>query len=205
MQVSKGTVALSLTVSLLGSLCTVLLLPVIKISFASTLASVASSRINLKSLSSLARGFFTFLIGFFATVSVVALTFQTKLAQAEDSLTARGIRFAVSASIPIVGGAVGDSVRTLGAAVQVVQTSVGTLSMIGLIIMTLYPISILFSAKIALGLSKTIAGVLDVKRAESILGEVSHLINMLMATVAILSILYIFITALFTSATVPIA
>lgn len=205
MQSATASTALSLTVSLLGSLCTVLLLPIIKISFVSSLTSIASKRINLSGLSAFMRGLFTFLIGFVSIVSIVAITFQTMLAQAEDTLAARSIRFAASSSIPIVGNAVGDSVRTMGAAVSVIQKSVGTVGVVGLVIMTLYPLSLLFSAKIALSLSKTIAGLLGVDSAEKLLLEVSHLINMLMATVSILSVLYIFVVALFTSLTIPIA
>ncbi|MBQ4121734.1 MAG: hypothetical protein IJD35_06960 [Clostridia bacterium] len=205
MQSTKSGMSLSVTVSLLGSLCSILLLPIIRISFASALTSIASKKINLSSLSAFVRGLFTFLIGLIATVSIVAITFQTMLAQAEDTLAARSIRFAASSSIPIVGNAVGDSVRTLGAAVAVIQKSVGTIGVVGLVIMTLYPLSVLFSAKISLALSKTVAALLDVKSAESLLGEISHLINMLMATVSVQSILYIFVTALFTSSAVPIA
>ncbi len=205
MQSATASTALTLTVSLLGSLCTVLLLPIIKISFVSSLTSIASKRINMSGLSAFMRGLFTFLIGFVSVISIVAITFQTMLAQAEDTLAARSIRFAASSSIPIVGNAVGDSVRTMGAAVSVIQKSVGTVGVVGLIIMTLYPLSLLFSAKIALSLSKTIAGLLGVDSAEKLLIEVSHLINMLMATVSILSVLYIFVVALFTSLTIPIA
>lgn len=204
-QSATASTSLSLTVSLLGSLCTILLLPIIKISFASSLTSIASKRINLSALSSFMRGLFTFLIGFISIVSIVAITFQTMLAQAEDTLAARSIRFAASSSIPIVGNAVGDSIRTMGAAVNVIQKCVGTVGVVGLIIMALYPLSLLFSAKIALSLSKTIAGLLGVDSAEKLLSEVSHLINMLMATVSILSVLYIFLAALFTTSTIPIA
>ena len=145
------------------------------------------------------------MIGFISLISIVAITFQSMLAQAEDTLAARSIRFAASSSIPIVGNAVGDSVRTLGAAVSVIQKGVGTIGVIGLIIMTLYPVSILFSTKIALSLSKSIAGLLNVSIAEKLLGDLSHIVNMLLATVSILSVLYIFATALFTGSTIPTA
>lgn len=201
---STSSTSLSFIVTILGSLCTVLLFPIIKLSFAAALTSITSQRINLNSFSSFLRGFFTFLISFISVISIVTITFQTKLAQAEDTLTARSLRFAASSSIPIVGNAVGDSVRTLGAAVSVIQKSVGTVGVVGLIIMTLYPLSLLFSAKIAFSLSQTVAKLLDVTSAEKLLGEVSSLINMLLATVSILSVLYIFVTALFTNTAIPI-
>ena len=201
---STSSTSLSFIVTILGSLCTVLLFPIIKLSFAAALTSITSQRINLNSFSSFLRGFFTFLISFVSLISIVTITFQTKLAQAEDTLTARSLRFAASSSIPIVGNAVGDSVRTLGAAVSVIQKSVGTVGVVGLIIMTLYPLSLLFSAKIAFSLSQTVAKLLDVTSAEKLLGEVSSLINMLLATVSILSVLYIFVTALFTNTAIPI-
>ena len=202
---AKGVSTVSITVTLLGTLCSTLLLPIIRLSFASSFSSIASQKINLSSFSSFFRNIFTFLIGFVSIVSIVVITFQTMLAQAEDSLAARSIRFAASSSIPIVGNAVGDSVRTLGAAVAVIQKSVGTIGAVGIVIMTLYPLSILFSAKIAFSLSKAIAGLLDIHNAEGLLSQSCHLINMLLATVAILSILYIFITALYTGTTIPIA
>ena len=201
---STSSTSLSLIVTILGSLCTVLLFPLIKISFAASLTSITSKRINLNSFSSFLRGFFTFLISFVSLISIVAITFQTKLAQAEDTLTARSLRFAASSSIPIVGNAVGDSVRTLGAAVSVIQKSVGTVGVVGLIMITLYPLSFLFSAKIAFSLLQTVAKLLDVPSAEKLLCDVSSLLNMLLATVSILSVLYIFVTALFTNTAIPI-
>jgi len=205
MQSAKASMALSVTVSFLGSLCSILLLPIVRMSFATSVTTVVSKRINLNELSSFIRGFFTFLIGFVSLVSIVAITFQTMLAQAEDTLAARSIRFAASSSIPIVGNAVGDSVRTMGAAITVIQKSVGTVGAAGLIIMTLYPLSVLFSAKIAFSLSHTIAGLFNIDSASKLLSDVSHIINMLMATVSILSVLYIFVVALFTSTAIPIA
>lgn len=199
---TTNSTSLSLTVSLLGSACTFLLLPIIKISFATAVTSSASNRINLSSLSGFIRGMFTFLIGIVSIISIVAITFQTMLAQAEDTLAARSIRFAASSSIPIVGNAVGDSVRTMGAAVAVIQKSVGMVGVVALVIMTLYPLSVLFSAKIAFSLSQTLAKLLDVASAEKLLAEVSQLINMLMATISIISVLYIFVTGIFTGSTI---
>lgn len=197
--------SLSLLVTLIGSLITALLLPVVRLSFASTLSSAASPDTNLRGIATFTRNTFLFLIGFLSTAAVVTLSFQTMLAQAEDSVAARSIRFAASSSIPIVGGAVSDSIRTLAAGVSLAKKSVGSAGIAGLIIMTLYPLTSLFSAKVALSLSGHAASILGVEASRSLLEEVGKLINMLIATVAMLAMLYIFTVGLFVSSAAALA
>ncbi len=199
------TTSLSLLVTLIGGLISALLLPIVRLSFASTLSSSASPDTNLRGISSFARSTFLFLIGFLSTAAVVTLSFQTMLAQAEDSVAARGIRFAASSSIPIVGGAVSDSIRTLSAGISLVKRSVGAVGIAGLVVMTLYPLTSLFSARIALSLSGYAASILGVEASRSLLEEVGKLIHMLIATVAMLAMLYIFAVGLFASSAAALA
>lgn len=192
-----ATAALSTLVTLLGGLMTSALFPVARVSFAATLSSAASPDINLKGIGGFVRKAFVFLIGLFSTVTTVVLTFQSSLAQAEDTVAARGIRFAASSTIPLVGGAVSDSIRTLAAGVTFVKRSVGTVGVMALLILTLYPLSSLFSARIALSLSEYAASILGVEKGKALLEEVGSLIGMLIALVAIQAVLYLFVIGLF--------
>ncbi len=203
-EASVRSVALSAVISLLGSTVTTLLLPIVRLSFALAITSSLSSRLRLSSVASFFRNAFTFLLGFLATVSVVALTFQTALAQAEDTLAARSLRFAAGSSIPYVGGALSDSMRTLSASVSLIKSSVGTVGTVGLFLTVLYPLSALVSYKLSLSFAKSAAGVMGADSVELIMDEAGKLINMMIACQVILFSLYIFVIALFSLSASPL-
>ncbi|MBE6618900.1 MAG: hypothetical protein E7626_03840 [Ruminococcaceae bacterium] len=76
-------------------LCSGLLLPLMQISFSATLVSSISSGVNINRFVQTLRNVFTSFLVFFMTVISVILSFQTVIAHTSDSVTMRGVRYAV--------------------------------------------------------------------------------------------------------------
>ena len=175
--------------------CYALLFPAVRLSMASTVSGVFSK--ELSSIGRIARSCFHSLIGVISFFSVLIMTYQGILTQAEDSLAGKTLRFAISGSVPIVGGAVGDSISTLTSSVNVMRSSVWTLGVLSVMILALYPLSELSVFKFAVFLAKEFSEALGATTENQLLCETLKLINMIIAVVISVSLLYIFALSLF--------
>lgn len=204
--VQAATVGYSLlsTVALIGGVISFFLFPLIEISFVSGVTAAVSRRVNLLPLSDFLSSFFTYGMAFISMLTAVVMTFQTVLSGAEDSLSARSLRFAASSSIPIVGGAVGDSVRVLAASVGSVKKSVGVFGMVGLLILVLYPVAQLVSASVTIAVSKALSGALGVTVLDPILNHIQKCVRMMISVVVMVGILMLFTMGLYAFSTVPL-
>ena len=204
-----GEAALSLSVSagvsaFSSAVLTKYIVPIVRICFACAIASSVTRNDRLTRISAFIRGTFTGLVGFIGTIFAITLTFQSSVVQAQDSLAARGVKMALG-SIPVVGGAVSDGVRTLASSISLVKASTGAVGIAGILLITLFPLTSLFSARIALALSELSASVLNVSSCESVLTEVKKIIDLLIACVCILSVFCIFMMSIFIKSSAAIS
>lgn len=204
-----GEAALSLSVSagvsaFSSAVLTKYIVPIARICFACAIASSVTRNDRLTRISAFIRGTFTGLVGFIGTIFAITLTFQSSVVQAQDSLAARGVKMALG-SIPVVGGAVSDGVRTLASSISLVKASTGAVGIAGILLITLFPLTSLFSARIALALSELSASVLNVSSCESVLTEVKKIIDLLIACVCILSVFCIFMMSIFIKSSAAIS
>ena len=187
----------ALTVALTVNLVAAWLMPVMRLSFASTLASSVSEGADLRRFSSLARKAFLFLLSIISTLSAVVLSFQNSVAQAQDSVAARALRFTASHAVPLVGNTVSDAVRTLSAGVALIKSASGAVGILCILLLALYPFASLLAARFALSLCSVASGVLGVDSCEALFADAGKTVEMMMAAVAILSVLYIFLLSVF--------
>ena len=188
--------AFSLT-AVTEELCGGLLLPVMQISFSSSLVSSISDGVDISRLVRMIRNLFTSLLVFFMTVISVILAFQTVIAHTSDSLAMRGVRYVVSNSVPIIGGLVSDSARTLATGFSIMKNSVGFFGIAVVCIISLYPLVGLISTKYALQLSGALASILGEDKSAAVLDESLKMISFMMAVVIMLDVAFIFCISVF--------
>lgn len=188
---SSMTATVSGVSVLLESACLVLLMPIVKLSLVSMMTSY-QGKSGLSSLGRMSRSFFQWIIGFLCFFSVTVFTYQSVIAQAEDTLSARTLRYAVNGSVPFVGGALGDSLRTLTASVNIMRQSVGTLGVISVLVLALFPLTSLISYKFAIAVMEEVSLTLGLENEKWLLCEAKKLLNMLIAVIILVSLLYIF-------------
>jgi stage III sporulation protein AE len=193
---SHGVWVFSLT-AVTEELCGKLLLPIMQISFASTLTSTAVSGVNVSRFVQMLRNAFTSLLIFFMTVISVILSFQTVVAHTSDSLAMRGVRYAVSHSVPIIGGLVSDSARTLATSFTLMKNSIGLVAVVIIIVISLYPLITLTASKYALQLASSFSSLILEDRDNIFLDEAVKMLNFLIAIVIMIGITFIFCVSLF--------
>ena len=110
---------------------------------------------------------------------------QTTLAARADSLRFRTVRFAVSSSIPIVGGGVAEALRTAAGGVSWLRGVVGVGGVILLLWLLLPQLIHLLLTRTVYGLAGDVAAWLGCEGEGRLLGEIAGLFGYLLAVVAL--------------------
>ena len=125
------------------------------------------------------------------TVFSIILLFKTNLSASADSAATRTIKFAGS-FIPVVGSALGETVRSLMTGVNLIKSSVGFLGIIIVIVLILPLFLKIISAKICIDVSVIAASLLECKKESAFLKEISGVINFLLSIYFTTSLMFVF-------------
>ena len=120
-----------------------ILLPLLSLGVALALTGLLPGSEHIAPAASVVKNWCCVLIAFVFSLVGYVFYFQTAVAASADTFSYRAAKFASGSFIPVIGGAVGDSARTVFGAVSSVKASVGTL---GLCVMLAYVLPPLVSA-----------------------------------------------------------
>lgn len=174
-----------------------LLFPFLSMSFALTLVSSICPDIDLRSIASFIRQVCTTLLVAAMTLITIVMAFQTSIASAADSLGLRSVKFAASNAIPLIGGMVSESMKTLATSLTLVKSTAGLIGVIGLLLLLLMPLTMLFACRYSLSLSKTAADLLQANAIKPLIEEAGKLVGFLIAIMLVFAIFYLFTLSLF--------
>ncbi len=177
--------------------CYLTLFPVLSGCAAFGAAAAFSDRSGLDGVSKGIKKTFTFLLGLMAIVLSAVMSGQTLLASKADSVTARTAKFAAGTFIPVVGGTVGEALRTVAAGVEYLRSSVGIGAIIIICAMLLPTLVSLILGRISLSLCSWCASFLGLSKEASILGDFTGFYGYLIAVCSICSVLVIYALVLF--------
>ena len=197
-----ATAAITLIIE---KICIKYLVPIMRISFASSLAFSISRSENMKKISDFMRKCFLTLLIFMMTVVTVMFAFQTAITASADSVAVRSLRYVAINSIPIVGGAVGESLRTLTAGLKLSKSVCGTYGVVAVIIMSLAPLINLAATKFAISLSESVSSLFAEGESLEVLSESRRIIDSMMAVVALFGIVFIFMISVFINTGIAIS
>ena len=198
--VSSAWLAFALDIS--RKICIGALIPLLKISFAVTLASSVSQSVNLRAIADFIRNIYVTSSVFFMTVITVIMGFQSTVAASEDSVALRSMRFAASNSVPVIGSLLSESMRTLTSGIAYTKSYSGLICIVCLIAVSFAPLVQVFAAKYTFSLSASFAKFLSVPIAVDILDNCGKLMNYMIGIVVITDVYFIyFITVFIKSAT----
>ena len=136
------------------------------------------------------------LIGGMMTILCAVLSYQTVLSRAADSVTMRAVRFTLSGTVPIIGGAVSEAASTVAAGFSLVNRTVGGLGAALLLWQMLPPICEVILLRAALSLSAALASLLGMTREADILRDCASIGGFLLAIVIAASVLYLLMLSL---------
>lgn len=193
--VSSAWLAFALEVS--RRLCMGTLIPMIKICFCATLASFVSPSVNLRAIANFMRNIYVSVSVFFMTVLTVIMSFQSTLAGANDSIALRSVKFAASNTIPIIGGLVSESMRTLSSGISLMKSYSGTVCIICIIAVSVMPLAYVFGVKYAFSLGAGLADFVGASAVKGFLSDCGKLINYMIGLIVITDIYYIYFVSVF--------
>ena len=201
---SVGTSALYVFLNVCEGLCAKSLLPVCCLFTALALCNTLSPEMGLRGFSGTLKKIYTFFLGMIMTILMATLSSQTTLSAAADSTTARAARLVSSNVIPMVGGAVGDTLRTVATSVQYLKSVVGIGGII-LILLLLLPVLIsLILTRLVFLLCSGVAEMLGCDTESRFLSEIGGVYGIMIAVVSISSVMFIFALTVFSKTVVAL-
>ena len=122
--VNHGVLSSFLTV--LETLLAGSVLPIAGICLSFALLDAITGRSSLRALSGVIKRTYTLGISFLMGIFCFVLSSQSALAKASDTLALRTARFAAGSFLPLVGGSVSETLRTVAGSVEYLRATVGT-------------------------------------------------------------------------------
>lgn len=186
-----GSTWMGLLLTVTEKLCYSVFFPLMQISFGGTLVTSVSPELNLRPILAFLRKICTTVLVIFMTVITLILSFQTQLAAAADSLSMRGIKFAASNMIPMIGGLFSDTLRTVATSLSLVKSTAGLVGVLGLLVSLLVPLTALFTARYSLSLAGTAAELLEAGKLKPLFEEADKLVGFLIGVLLMFGVFYL--------------
>lgn len=176
------------------------ILPALQICYALSLARCltdSSGGINLSGICSYVHSILKWIFVFVMTFLGAMILFQNILASATDSVAARTVKFTVSSFVPVVGSVIGDATTTIIGSMQAVKSVTGVFGVLVIIITLLPPLISVILHKLLLNISGALALILNLDKQAGFLKEMNTLLDMTLAVMVAVSVVFIFDITLF--------
>ncbi|MBQ2766840.1 MAG: hypothetical protein IJF49_02050 [Clostridia bacterium] len=156
-----------------------------------------SDRGRLRGLLSCLRRVLTYTLSLFGVLFSAVLSAQTLLASGADSVSAKTLKFALGKAIPVIGSAVGDSVRTVASGLSYLKNTVGVMGILLTLLPLLGAVMHLVFRRAALTLGEAAAELLGCEGEQKLLGDFASINGILLALLAGAAVCFIFALILF--------
>ncbi len=188
--VNNSSMMLFLTVC--ENLCNRTVVPVTALCLCLALSAALSPSVDMKGIAGVVKKGFTMLIGFVMTLLLSVLAAQSTLAAAADGVAARTAKFVAGSFIPVVGGSVGDSLKTVAAGIKFIRSSVGVMGIVIIVLLLLPPLISVILTRLAVMLASTAARLLGCSEEAAVLGELTNIYGYLIAVISACSVMFVF-------------
>lgn len=200
-----GSAGLYSFLAVCENLCAKTVMPVCGFCTALALCNTLSPEMGIKGFAGAVKKIYTFVLGLIMTILVASLGSQTALSSAADGTVARTAKMVSSTVIPVVGGAVGDTLRTVGAGVQYLKSVVGIGGIVFLFLLTLPTLISLLLTRLVFLLCGGIADLLGCESEGRLLGELGSVYGCMIAVVSMTSVMFILGLTIFVKTVVAVA
>lgn len=166
--------------------------PVASLCLLLALVEAVTGNISLRSLTTLVRRTFTWVTSLLMLVLSFVLGVQQTLAKGADTLALRTVRFAAGSFLPVVGGSIGESLRTVAGSVTYLRATVGMGGVLVLFFAFLPMFLSVMLTRISFLLGGAMAGMLSLSSEERLLGEFASVFGYFLAVIAALFVMIFF-------------
>ncbi len=188
---ASGSATLGVFLSVSEGLCAKTVIPVCAIGTALALCRSLAPEIGLQGLANAVRKTYTFTLGLIMTLLCFLLSSQSALCAAADSTGARTAKLVSGMAIPIVGGSVGDTLRTVASGVQYLKSIVGIGGIVFVLLLLLPILLSLLVTRLVFLLGSGVAEMLGCEIEGKLLSELGAVWGTMIAVASMCSVMFI--------------
>jgi len=166
-------------------------------SLAMTAANAVSVKFRLSAVARAVRKCFGIFFGVITAALGFIISLKIGIAAAGDSMAMRGAKFFASNAIPIVGSAVGDSLKTLVTALSYIKSVSGAVGIVVILLLVLPVFLNIWLFRAGLILLSGAAEMLGCDRERDLLSGVVSVYGYMLAVVAVTAVIFIIMITLF--------
>ena len=167
--------------------------PIILGMLAISVISNLCKTIKLNGLLNFSAGTLKWVIGLIATVFSLFLTVRGLNSGIYDGISIRALKYTINSSVPIVGGILRDGFDLILASGILVKNALGSIALIVIFGIVITPIVQIACVSLALKLVGAVLEPLNDQRTTAFLNSVCSVINFIIASVIIVSLMYVVI------------
>lgn len=200
-QITTATVShtsLMLLFTLFQNIANIFLVPMVRISYCLGVVGAVGGPVKLERILQCTRKVLTTLLSFLAILILFVVGIQTALAKGADSLSVRTVKFALGNVIPLIGSALSEAITTVSGSLSLIRSVSGGFGILALSILLLPVLLQLLLFRLVFGISKGVAEIVGCEQEGKLIGEMHASVGFLLAAVALMSVLFIFILSIFT-------
>ncbi|MBR3863001.1 MAG: hypothetical protein IKM42_05030 [Clostridia bacterium] len=183
--------------AILETACSGVVVPVACVLVALAVLDAVTGKGSLCSLANLLKRTFTFGLSFFMMLLTFVLGLQHTLAKGSDTLALRTVRFAAGSFLPVVGGSISETLRTVAGSVEYLRGAVGIGGILVVFFLFLPTFLSVLLTRHTFSLSDAVAGLLCCSREQKLLGELSSVWGYFLAVIVCLFVMTVFSLTLF--------
>lgn len=173
-----------------------LLVPLLCIYLAFSIVGVLSPDINLSGLSEILKKSVNFILGLFSTIFVSLLSLQGVLGQSADTVATRTTKFLVGSFVPVVGGAIGDTITTVQGCVALTKNTVGAFGLIAALLIYIPIAAELIIWVLCIQSCSAAAALFGLKTAGELLKAIGYTLSLLLSILLFCAVLLIISTGI---------
>ena len=184
--------AMLIFLTICENLCNRTVMPITAICIALSMSAAFAKTPDLRGIATTVKKIYTFIIAFVMSILMAVLGAQSTLTSAKDSLGGRAAKFMAGHFIPVVGGAVGESLKTVAASISFIRTTVGVGGVIIILFLLLPTLISILLTRLAFMCASSAARILGCGEEAGILGELTSIYGYLLAVICSCSVMFIF-------------
>lgn len=201
---TSGTATMYVLLSVCEGICSYSVVPFCCVLTALSLCNALWSDSGLRGFIGALRRIYTFVLGMIMTALMASLTTQNALTSAADSVAARTARLISTNVIPVVGGSVGEALRTVAASVGYLRSIVGIGGIAIISVMLLPTLISLITSRLAFLLGSGVAEMLGCDSEGRLISELGGVYAVMIAVVSMSAVMFIFALTVFSRTAVAL-
>ena len=177
-----------------------IILPLILITFVLQFTNNISTEPKISNLCSLVKSSVLWIQGLILTVYIGLLTVRGITASTIDAVTLKTAKFTIDNFIPIVGKTFSDAIASVAGYSLIIKNAIGSVGLIVLILIIIYPIIKIFLSSIILKISSSLLEPIADKRITKAVFSAGDSLILILSSVLCVSLMFFVLIAMMVSA-----